>query len=72
MLDRAVSALANRKLHEGVGLIQWASMRREGGKMRATFYLAAEAYGYLPSRETTLDYGYVPEVPHAEVFQLTA
>jgi DMATS type aromatic prenyltransferase len=72
VLDRAVSALANRKLHEGVGLIQWASMRREGGKMRATFYLAAEAYGYVPSRESTTDYGYVPEVPHAEIFQYTS
>lgn len=72
VLDRAVWALANRRLDAGVGLIQWASMRREGGKMRATFYLAAEAYGYVAPRESAIDLTYVPEVPHATVFQVCA
>jgi DMATS type aromatic prenyltransferase len=72
VLDRAVWALANRRLDAGVGLIQWASMRREGGKMRATFYLATEAYGFVAARESTTDLTYVPEVPHATVFQLSA
>ncbi len=45
VLERAVRALANRRLDEGVGLIQWASMRWQGSKARTTFYLATEAYG---------------------------
>jgi DMATS type aromatic prenyltransferase len=70
VLDRAVWALANRKLEAGVGLIQWASMRREGGKMRATFYLATEAYGVVAPRESAAPLAaFVPEVPHAEIFQ---
>jgi DMATS type aromatic prenyltransferase len=70
VLDRAVWALANRKLEAGVGLIQWASMRREGGKMRATFYLATEAYGVVAPRASKAPAtAFVPEVPHAEIFQ---
>lgn len=45
LLERSVKALARRPLEDGVGLIQWVSMRRQGGGRRATFYLATEAYG---------------------------
>jgi DMATS type aromatic prenyltransferase len=45
LLERAVRSLAHRRLDAGVGLIQWASMRRQGGKIRTTMYLATEAYG---------------------------
>ncbi len=45
VLEQAVRALAHRPLDAGTGLIQWASMRRQGGKVRTTFYLATEAYG---------------------------
>lgn len=44
LLERAVAALARRPLEDGVGLIQWVSLRRQGGGRRATFYLATEAY----------------------------
>lgn len=44
LLERAVGALARRPLKDGVGLIQWVSMRRQGGGRRATFYLSTEAY----------------------------
>jgi DMATS type aromatic prenyltransferase len=47
LLARAVSALAHRRLEAGAGLIQWASMRRQGGKIRTTIYLATEAYGLI-------------------------
>lgn len=47
LLERAVRALAHRQLDAGVGLIQWASMRRQGGKIRTTVYLATEAYGLV-------------------------
>jgi DMATS type aromatic prenyltransferase len=49
LLERAVNALAHRRLDAGVGLVQWASMRRQAGKTRTTFYLATEAYG-LPAQ----------------------
>jgi len=45
LLEQSVKALARRPLEDGVGLIQWVSMRRQGGGRRATFYLATEAYG---------------------------
>jgi DMATS type aromatic prenyltransferase len=45
LLERSVKALARRPLEDGVGLIQWVSMRRQGGGRRTTFYLATEAYG---------------------------
>ncbi|MFL5348315.1 MAG: tryptophan dimethylallyltransferase family protein [Hyalangium sp.] len=45
MLKQAVYALAHRPLAAGTGLIQWASMRRQDGRVRTTFYLATEAYG---------------------------
>lgn len=50
MLERAVLALAGRPLEAGVGLVQWASVRREGGNRRLTFYLATEAYGAATPR----------------------
>jgi DMATS type aromatic prenyltransferase len=50
LLDQAVQALAHRPLESGVGLIQWAAMRREGGRMRTTFYLATEAYSNAAAR----------------------
>jgi DMATS type aromatic prenyltransferase len=49
LLKRAVGALAHRQLDSGVGLIQWASMRRQGSKIRTTIYLAAETYGVSAS-----------------------
>jgi DMATS type aromatic prenyltransferase len=49
-LDSAVHAMARRPLESAVGLIQWASMRREGGQVRTTFYLATEAYGIVVPR----------------------
>ena len=72
MLDRCVWALANRPLEAGVGLIQWASMRREGGKVRTTFYLATEAYGTVEPAKSASH-----RVPRAgrderEIFQLSA
>jgi len=57
VLEQAVQALARRPLDTGVGLIQWASMRREAGKMRMTFYLASEAYSTSAPRWVT------PEAP---------
>jgi DMATS type aromatic prenyltransferase len=45
LLERSVRALARRPLEAGVGLLQWVSLRRQGGGPRATFYLATEAYG---------------------------
>ncbi|WP_224361536.1 tryptophan dimethylallyltransferase family protein [Hyalangium versicolor] len=51
VLGRAVAALAHRPLDVGTGLIQWASMRRQDGKVRTTFYLATEAYG-VPAQQT--------------------
>ncbi|HLL05878.1 MAG TPA: tryptophan dimethylallyltransferase family protein [Myxococcaceae bacterium] len=62
-LDRAVKAMARRPLESAVGLIQWASMRREGGQVRTTFYLATEAYGIVVPRT-------VPRA--AELTQLSA
>jgi len=53
LLERAVRALAHRRLDAGVGLIQWASMRRQGGKIRTTLYLATEAYGLSTQAEVT-------------------
>lgn len=50
MLDMAVQSIAHRPLESGVGLIQWAAMRREGGKIRTTFYLATEAYCHAAAR----------------------
>ncbi|MDY7224777.1 tryptophan dimethylallyltransferase family protein [Hyalangium rubrum] len=75
VLDRTAWALANqtgRRLDEGVGLIQWASMRREGGAVRATFYLAAEAYGFVAPRNQATSWEYASEVPGAQVFQLSS
>ncbi|WP_224361915.1 tryptophan dimethylallyltransferase family protein [Hyalangium versicolor] len=72
VLDRCVWALANRPLEAGVGLIQWASMRREGGKVRATFYLATEAYGTVAPRKSASHRVHVPDVLNAEIFQLSA
>jgi DMATS type aromatic prenyltransferase len=51
ILKRSVGALARRQLEAGVGLIQWASMRRQGGKIRTTIYLATEAYGSTSHKE---------------------
>ena len=45
VLRKAVRALAHRPLSAGTGLVQWASMRRQDGQVRTTFYLATEAYG---------------------------
>lgn len=45
LLERAVAALARRPLEDGVGLLQWVSLRRQGGGRRHTLYLATEAYG---------------------------
>jgi DMATS type aromatic prenyltransferase len=70
VLDRCVWALANRPLEAGVGLIQWASMRREGGKVRTTFYLATEAYGTVEPRKSTAHRVHVPDLKNAEIFQL--
>jgi DMATS type aromatic prenyltransferase len=53
LLERSVRALAHRRLDAGVGLIQWASMRRQGGKIRTTVYLATEAYG--PSAQAAVE-----------------
>lgn len=50
VLEKAVHALAQRPLDAGVGLIQWAAMRRAGGKARMTFYLATEAYCHAAAR----------------------
>ncbi len=50
VLKQAVYALAHRPLAAGTGLIQWASMRRQDGRVRTTFYLATEAYGALASQ----------------------
>ena len=72
VLDRCVWALANRPLEAGVGLIQWASMRREGGRVRTTFYLATEAYGAMGPRKSTSHRVHVPDLMNAEVFQLSA
>jgi len=72
VLDRCVWALANRPLEAGVGLIQWASMRREGGKVRTTFYLATEAYGTVEPRKSASHRVHVPDLMNAEVFQLSA
>lgn len=55
MLARAVSAIAHRRLESGAGLIQWASMRRQGGKIRTTLYLATEAYGLNPYTEVAAE-----------------
>jgi DMATS type aromatic prenyltransferase len=63
-LDSAVKAMARRPLESAVGLIQWASMRREGGQLRTTFYLATEAYGIVVPR--------VVEPRPAELAQLSA
>jgi len=72
VLDRCVWALANRPLEAGVGLIQWASMRREGGKVRTTFYLATEAYGTVAPRKSASHRVHVPDLHNAEIFQLSA
>jgi DMATS type aromatic prenyltransferase len=50
LLELTVKALTHRQLDAGVGLIQWASMRRQGGALRTTFYLATEAYGTTASQ----------------------
>jgi len=55
-----------------VGLIQWASMRREGGRVRTTFYLATEAYGAMAPRNSDSHRVHVPDVKNAEVFRLSA
>jgi DMATS type aromatic prenyltransferase len=60
VLDRAVQAVARRPLESGVGLIQWASMRRESGKPRMTFYLATEAYSNLAPRWVTPEEVFLP------------
>jgi DMATS type aromatic prenyltransferase len=72
VLDRCVWALANRPLEAGVGLIQWASMRREGGRVRTTFYLATEAYGTVEPRKSASHRIHVPDLMNAEIFHLNA
>ena len=73
VLERAVSALASRPLDTGTGLIQWASMRRQGGKVRTTFYLATEAYGLGDSRTEALQPSViVPDSRPAKAHQLNA
>jgi DMATS type aromatic prenyltransferase len=46
----ALSALADRPLEAGVGLIQWASFKRRAGHNRTTFYLSPELYEAAPPR----------------------
>lgn len=53
LLERAVRALAHRRLDTGVGLMQWASMRRQGSQLRTTIYLATEAYGLSAHQEVS-------------------
>jgi DMATS type aromatic prenyltransferase len=72
LLERCVWALAHRPLEAGVGLIQWASMRREAGRVRTTFYLATEAYSAAKPRKSDSPRVHVPEVHNAEIFQLSA
>jgi DMATS type aromatic prenyltransferase len=50
LLERVLAAIADRPLEAGRGLIQWASLRTQGGKARTTFYLAPEVYGATKPR----------------------
>lgn len=61
LLERAVNALAHRRLDRGVGLIQWTSMRRQNGKTRTTIYLATEAYGLQAAQGDVVQPPYIPE-----------
>ena len=41
--DAIVATYANRPLNEGVGMQSWIALRRHGGEVRLTVYLATEA-----------------------------
>ncbi|MBN1204859.1 MAG: hypothetical protein JXB05_08040 [Myxococcaceae bacterium] len=69
-LEQAVQAMARRPLEAGVGLIQWASMRREGGRPRMTFYLATEAYSTTKPRWVTPEAVFLPPEQASELRQL--
>jgi hypothetical protein len=49
-LSRALSAVSERPLNVGRGLLTYASMRREAGATRVTVYLAPEAYSITSRR----------------------
>ena len=51
-LARALSAVSGRPLNVGRGLLTYASLRREAGVVRATVYLAPEAYAISSRRPT--------------------
>ena len=52
MLDRALAALTDRPLGDGVGLIPHVSLRLAAGqKPELTVYLSSEAFGVQPGRE---------------------
>jgi DMATS type aromatic prenyltransferase len=73
ILEKAIQSVARRPLEAGVGLIQWASMRREAGKPRMTFYLATEAYSNLAPRWVTPETVFMPTpAPAVELSQATA
>ncbi len=52
-LARALSAVSERPLHMGRGLLTYASLRREASVVRVTVYLAPEAYS-ITSRRPSL------------------
>jgi DMATS type aromatic prenyltransferase len=58
-LSRALSAVSERPLNVGRGLLTYASMRREAESTRVTVYLAPEAYSITSRR---------PSVPPASGF----
>ncbi len=49
-LARALSAVSERPLHVGRGLLTYASLRREDSVVRVTVYLAPEAYSITSCR----------------------
>ncbi len=51
-LSRSLSAVSERPLNVGRGLLTYASMRREAGATRVTVYLAPEAYSITSRRPT--------------------
>jgi len=66
--DSVLSSYANRRLDLGVGMQSWAALRRHGGQVRLTVYLATEANRVFEPGEVpapTADYSALTSPPPA-------
>jgi len=63
--DRALAAVAERRLEDGIGLQSYASLRRHGEQSRVTVYYAPELY--RPGMIATADVRPAPRTPEEVV-----